>query len=428
VFYEDCVRDADLVMGSDILTEVGPALGLVLTSARWYTHEVAVRYRALLTSIYESIVAETGDSTVEYLRFWRSVEPHFAGAQTTDAVVDIVQAELHARWRRALTIDGSECDIVRPVEEVSGAVQHLFAAPAPGWPTARFHSPDLLIAAPDIEAIRRGHFFAVLGELHAGVNTLAKPLMYALHPEADALVRASERDIEVGRVARPETKDSFMTQRLGHCSFSAQDVQLATGRTRGFRPEAETVRAADLQVTKDATGAVRIVTRDRLRSFDVVAFFEEHLRYKSTTRFSILPAFSAGADRSPRVTVGRLVFSHARWRYPTRSIPFHRERSPHARFVAARRWALAQKMPRFVFAKTPNERKPYFLDFASPTCVELTSRLLRQSETASFAEMLPTPSDCWLRGSRGDRFTSEIRVAAVDPIAWPPPSLQAVAP
>ena len=45
---------------------------------------------------------------------------------------------------------------------MSAAVAEHFAAPHPGWPSARHHCPDVLIAAANARAVERGDFTLVL--------------------------------------------------------------------------------------------------------------------------------------------------------------------------------------------------------------------------------------------------------------------------
>ena len=96
-----------------------------------------------------------------------------------------------------------------------------------------------------------------------------------------------------------------------------------------------------------------------------------------------------------------------------------------ATFLAVRKWARENNVPRYVFAKSTKEPKPIFLDLESQKCVELLSHLLKRaaagdsSDRVTISEMLPEPESCWLRDSMGDRYTSELRLLAVDPAPYP---------
>jgi hypothetical protein len=428
VFYDDCVRDAELTLGPDVLAALAPGLAVLLSAARWYTFTIARRYRELFARLYAEASAEAGTPVVDYQRYWRRVQPHFAGSQFENTIVAEVEKDLKARWMRLFNVGresafaapsglgtGAASRVALSAAEASERARAEFAAPHPGWPTARYHAPDLLIAARDVEAIGRGDFLAVLGEVHTGVSTLAKPLMFQLHPDAEALVRAVESDLPMTRIMRPEAKDSFMTIRLGHCSFSRQDLQLEAGTTRSFRPRGEVIALADL-VVEAIDGRVCIRTRDGARRFDVIAFFEEHLRYKSTTRFGVLPTLA----RSPRVMIERFILSRERWRFAPDEVPFAHLRHPHERFLSACRWARGHSLPRHLFVKIPEERKPYYLDLHSPPLVDLFARLARRGSEVIVTEMVPGIEDTWLTDAEGRTYTSELRVTAVDPEPWRP--------
>ena len=80
--------------------------------------------------------------------------------------------------------------------------------------------------------------------------------------------------------------------------------------------------------------------------------------------------------------------------------------------------------PRVVFAKTPNEMKPFYVNLDSPISVEIlckTIRRLHESSAAdqtdqqvAFSEMLPSLKEAWLEDAEGNHYTSELRIAIVD--------------
>ena len=68
----------------------------------------------------------------------------------------------------------------------------------------------------------------------------------------------------------------------------------------------------------------------------------------------------------------------------------------------------------------PEEAKPLFLDLASPTFVELAAKVVRKARTVSLSEMLPDLDSLWLIDVERRRYTSELRIVAVDPEPWAP--------
>ena len=87
-------------------------------------------------------------------------------------------------------------------------------------------------------------------------------------------------------------------------------------------------------------------------------------------------------------------------------------------------WARERGLPRRVFARSPLERKPRYVDFESPSLRRTLTRFLAPAREhapdapVEFTEMLPGPEECWLESDAG-HHTSELRVVAVDRLGHP---------
>jgi hypothetical protein len=112
------------------------------------------------------------------------------------------------------------------------------------------------------------------------------------------------------------------------------------------------------------------------------------------------------------MTIGRTVIRRAHWTAPARELAATDDDD-------LTDWARRRGLPRRVFARSPLERKPMLVDFASPVLCRI---LRRWSATTAgrapdarmeLTEMLPRPRDCWLQDDTG-RHTSELRLVAVD--------------
>jgi hypothetical protein len=114
----------------------------------------------------------------------------------------------------------------------------------------------------------------------------------------------------------------------------------------------------------------------------------------------------------PRITFGRTVWRRETWNVPGTDAPMQPG--------AATEWARDRGLPRRVFALSPLEIKPIYVDFESPVLVRILCRQLRRlaadapSRRMQFTEMLPGPEECWLEDEYGHRYTSELRLVAVD--------------
>src|SRR5205085_1931106 len=91
----------------------------------------------------------------------------------------------------------------------------------------------------------------------------------------------------------------------------------------------------------------------------------------------------------------------------------------------ARRWMRTHNMPRWVFVRTTTEKKPFYVDFDSPTTLDAFARAVRRTAESPYAdahikvtEMLPDPQQIWLLDREGQHYTSELRIVAVDRQDW----------
>ena len=159
------------------------------------------------------------------------------------------------------------------------------------------------------------------------------------------------------------------------------------------------------------------LTESQITSFNRDGFliFEEGL--VSPRALELLPEM----QHSPRVTIDQLVVRRESWRFAPADLPFAFEESEVRRFVGARRWARAHGVPRFAYMRSSLEVKPIYIDFESPVAVNIFAKMVRRAKehisgTASlkFSEMLPTLEETWLTDVVGNRYTSEIRLVAVD--------------
>jgi len=124
---------------------------------------------------------------------------------------------------------------------------------------------------------------------------------------------------------------------------------------------------------------------------------------------------------APRVTIDDLVVSRETWRLAAAEAAFAGTADESARYLQARAWAAGHGLPRHVFCRFTGERKPIYADLTSLASIDLISRSLRRARrdggadaTVTVTEMLPAPDEAWLTDAQGQRYTTELRVVAVD--------------
>ncbi len=416
--YEDCRRGVELRLGRELLDALGPPLSLLLTSARWLTHEVAWAYRSAFEAIYDDLVRRGGSATVPFgeLSFLAHAPLFGSGPRPVDSPA----GELQRRWAEVLALPAGARRVTTTTEELRPRVAAAFAAPGPGWPSARWHSPDVLIAAGSLDALLRGDFQLVLGELHVALNSLESRVFVTQHPSPAALLDHVERDLPGRRLlpvfpkswpgvtSRTYPPPALLSDRYHYLALGPDPVGVEDGRV---------LPAAGLVVERDAAG-LGVRTRDGRLRFDIVEVFAELLTLVTVNRFQLLPPL----PHTPRVTVDKLVVAREAWRFAPDGLAFAAERDPARRFAAARAWARANRLPRFVFARVaPTEEKPYFVDLRSPVLVTVLAAAIRRAAgqapneaLVTITEMLPTPEQAWLPDAEGCRYTSELRMVAVD--------------
>jgi hypothetical protein len=408
--YEDCRRGIEVELGGDILARIAPACGLLLQSARWYTFEIARRYRAALGEIYDRVGGETGQPALELRRFWASAQALFPGGSARDSIVWQVAERLRRAWADLFAIAGAAGRVDRAVEPLRARVAAAFAAPAPGWPNARYQSLDLMIAAAGRAALCRGEYLVVLGELHAGMNTVLSPVFCKEYPALEELLAWRADDLVAPCIAPVW---SFQRSRADYFSMVPIDLALEQGAARSWRPRDHVVAESEWVIERQA-GQLEVRTRDGRHRFDVIAFFEHHLIAESHAHFQL----AGPAPRSPRLTLDGLVLARETWRMtPAEVAPAHAD-SPEARFLAAQAWARRHGLPRRVFVKVPEETKPFFVDLASSLSIDNFAKIARRSSAVTVSEMLPALDELWLVDAQGQTYTSELRLVAVDPVPF----------
>jgi hypothetical protein len=123
---------------------------------------------------------------------------------------------------------------------------------------------------------------------------------------------------------------------------------------------------------------------------------------------------------APRLTIDRLVVQRETWNIMPEELSFATAKSEAERFIEGRRWARRHDLPRWAFVKVPGETKPFYLDWDSPIYVEMFTKMVRRAvrsvdpQPVSISEMLPQIDQLWLPDAQGRRYTSELRLVAVD--------------
>lgn len=415
VVYEDTRRDAELVLGTSVLDELAGPLDLILQSGRWLTGRLARAYRHRFDDLFEMRRARSGQDAVPLSALLALAARDFYTGDGLPPLAAQAASDLAARWARIVDVDGHDGPIHLQPHDIAEAVEREFADAGPAWTAARHHSPDIMIAASSAEAIDRGEYLLVLGELHLAFNTVESRALVEQHDDPAALLRMAEAAVGRRRFVPAAPREwGSTTSRTSPPSalVSERDVHWSPGPDDDSHLPGGSVPVAAL-VVRRVDGQLVVAHRDGEVLADVVDFLGEHLSGVAVNCFTLLPR----RKHTPRVTVGRLVVARESWRLPARECDWVNQMNEAARFLQMRAWRRRVGLPERAFYKVPTETKPCFVDFSSPALVNLLAshvRRLGPEQTVSISEMLPDLCDSWLEGEAGAVHTAELRMVVAE--------------
>ena len=415
--YEECLRADSVRLGSSLLDGIRDALALVLDSARWFTARVAGEYRRRFEETYRRRAAELGTHTVPFADFWLLANEDIF--DTSGAVSGPAVQDLQNRWSALLGLGASETggQLRVSAADLTGPAAEAFPASPPPWPAAVHHSPDLMIADADPDADGGRAVTWVLGEVHPGMVTTRYASWMAFHPAPGAARAGLHLDLGGGTVFAAETAElGGPTARLSNALADARDHRLVFAHDACGVDPGRAVVVGDCEVVEAPSG-LRVRRRDGTFDADLLEVLGDLLTGSFSQDFRMLPP----AAHTPRIQIDHLVISREAWTFRAADVPFAAIADEAARYGRAREWAAGHGLPRHVFVRISGERKPIYADLTSLASVDIVSRAVRRARrgagddaAVTVAEMLPGPDQTWLTDASGRRYTSELRLVAVD--------------
>lgn len=404
--YEDCARNLQIEIGGTLARDVQRELDAPLRLYTWLVDALAVRLHDRYLKYWHAL--SSNGEPVDFLEFISLA----TGGDAGEAVCESIRAILRDAWAGLSVRHAGAEEICLSDADWSWLFKVLDAAePRAGVvanSTSRVHSPDFMIAAASVDAVARGEYLIVVGEVHPGVHTVSQPVAQPFCPFADAV-----RD-EVQALLAPATlvtADSPRTYQRSHIDWldvpALHQLELPGGGARVDRDRR--VRA----------GAVSVAVRDGvLVCRDRASGIEANLLTVMPTSLQrlgfALAGEAIGQRESRRITCGRVLIKRRTWEidggFPVGSDnPFEKAGD----YLAWRGWARAIGLPRYVFMKCASEPKPVFVDFRNPFAIDLLARWARKGELLAFSEMRPAGDELWFADERG-RYCSEFRTSCID--------------
>jgi Lantibiotic dehydratase, N terminus len=386
LLYLDCMRDLDLNVGPALRDELAVTLPPLLAGARWYCGQV---YEAARQVIGE---AAAGAGTRSLERVLQTVLPALRHLPELAAAAN---GDLQRRWS-VLLADPDPATI-------GARAAAAFADQAPAWPISVYQSADVQIAAPSAAAVNAGDYLCVVGDFHPGANPLGQAVFATRHPDRDQFLGAIAADVGALPFLIPPRDIGFQTTRNMPAITRPGDVHVAAGSRDRMPDGYHTLPAADL-----ITDGETVTTPDGSWQAPLAHLLWLPMLVAGVHAYDPFPADRHG----PRITISRTVWQRETWHIPPAQTPACPE--------GAASWARDLGLPRRVFVLSPGELKPLYIDFDSPVLTRILCRHLHRAAAGAsgrpvrFTEMLPGPDDCWLADQDGRRYTSELRLVAVD--------------
>jgi hypothetical protein len=418
IVYEDTTRDVEVRLGTSVLTELGPALSLVLNSARWLAGQVQADSLARFDEYFDRRRRRSGRDRVPLAGLLSLATRDFYTEFRRPPVAEPAVAGLQRRWQAILAIPPNTRRHVVAASDIAAACAEAFDGPQPGWASGLFHSPDVMIVSPSVQALNRGEFGFVLGELHAAFNTVESRAVVEQSPDRGRLLAMAEAVVGGRRIVpvAPRAWGAVTTRTSPPPALlSPTFVYWTVGNDDTSNLPVRPIPLGALEVTRSAEGLV-VECRDAGRTFPLVEVIGEYLSGAVVNAFQILPP----SRRTPRVAIDRLVLARETWRMPARRCAWAFQPDERRRYLRMREWVERHGMPRRAFVSVPIEIKPMFVDFTSlPLTNALAATIRRMAEArpgadVTFSEMLPDPSGLWLTDADGDAYTSELRLVAAE--------------
>lgn len=404
-FYEDCARNVRVRIAGEVRraidTELVPLMALYDRLAGAISAQVSAAYVRIRTN---------GDVAVRHdlLSFARELQRHRVAEETVAALRPLLRAAWSSVVVDKRVVDGEIAldagDLARLVSAFEQAGLHA-RDPLPLG--ARVHSPDFLIAAANVDAIRAGQFDLVIGEVHPTVHTVSQPVAQPFCPYQDS-VRDEVRDT-LGN-SRMVAADSDSTYQRSHIDWldvpELWQVELpgASARVPGERrvPAARLTlieREGMLFVEDRATGLTEHLLTVLPGDFHRAAF--------------ALAADVLGTGIAERIRLGHTILKRRTWTLQASDLPIaERVGESMPAYLAWRRWAGELGLPRHIFVKADTEPKPVFVDFDCPLSLDALTSVAARAQTLGVSEMLPAPHQVWLADERGG-FCAEFRTSIV---------------
>lgn len=382
VLYDEAQGDVvDCVLGAPMSHELVRRMRPALDLCAWYSTLVQ---RGCRRRAHDLLRERHGDEPQPYLTFVAELERDAAVADVlAEPAIEAFRDRLQ-EIARAAERDGRIRLRAEDLRELAVDV-----------PAGTLVSPDIFVAASDPDAIARGDYEIVIGELHYGAQVCCHFLTF--HPERDAV--AARLCDALPEPEPGELRASFVHGRWQGKTFYLEPPGVAVElRGRSQKPRGEVVPVSDLEIHSAGDG---VELRSRSRD-TVLRTHPGDPRAVANWLFGtppvIAPDIVLGAF-TPRVEIDGTVLTRARWELDAAELSSVLAGRRGADLMTAAQIVRAEHgLPERCFVRVASERKPFFVDLANLFALEQLVTLVSSGGKVVLSEVLPRPEQWWLRG------------------------------
>jgi hypothetical protein len=397
--FEECLGDLEqCTLGGDLAQLITQQLQPILQLSAVYGRLLNKRDQRMAFALWMQLATDS-DQEVPFLRYLHVGQRQRPAtiAEPPDEL-DQFMATLHAHVRAR---SDDRRAFLRSDE--------LPMPPLPAEPDACWYcSLDLLIAAPDQQALEAGTFQVVLGEVHPQPLTWVFPTGHFLGHCGEPLAES----LRTMLCSQPGSAHAAQFVFPRKNKIYPYPLPGAAIELRPCYPDCRAIPLAAVQIRATQDRLHLWADNRSLQLYTPLKRRDDSLDLLAPFSFPAvrLPLIDFG-DHTPRIQIDDVVYQRERW-----SVPGGMIGNPQAqgfdRFLEFWRWKDSLGLPDEIFVRVPQEPKPIYIDLTNYLLVELLDHLARQSERLIITEMLPNTQQLWLERSSG-RYCCEFRAIAV---------------
>ncbi|SFP03817.1 Lantibiotic dehydratase, C terminus [Pseudomonas sp. NFACC24-1] len=408
--YEDCSRNMNISLGQDMLKQINEDLAPLMLIHQWLIKAIAHRLNQAFIEVWKQRQNAYTDIPVDFLDFLNALAPLLPTIEER-IVIDLDQ-RLEKAWEEQLEGLADNIDVRLSVTDIERLISRLnVELDVTHFEVfgSDYHSPDFLLSSPSVEAINRGDYTIIVGEVHPAVHTLCQPVAAPFGPFNIQVNQEVEAIFQRPRLILADSPESYQRSHI--------DWPLQPSYRQLVLPSGGGCVATHQQF---AAGRAKVMyAHGRLQVVDALGQFSEDLLCVYPTPmhrlgFALAGSVVAKHDKR-RIWLGRALYKRASWLFSSDQLPQVKTSIDDLNHILQwRAWAVAQGLPRYAFIKIDSEPKPIFLDFDNPLSLDGISNALQSANQVKFSEMRPCPEELWLEQAQG-RFCCEIRTTFFQP-------------